>query len=152
MFPFLENDQNWWSTSLAWAKGNLLPRIKHIASPESRFTGTQHTISASSATPGPGNAALPEEKSEAMKRPDFTFHTFMTNSTDIESSSDGRQPAYIGKAKIISSAIFDDSFDVTPKRPTSKGFSDSNRTQSIKALAGVVGPTATNPDTVSGSL
>lgn len=151
MSPFSENDQNWWSTSLTWAKGNL-PRIKHIASPKSCSTGTQHIISASSATPGPGNAALPEERGEAMKRPDSTFHTFMTNSTGIGSSSDGRQPAYIGEAGIISSPIFDDSFDVTPKRSTSKSFSDSNRTHSIKAPAGVAGPTATNPDTLSGSL
>jgi hypothetical protein len=152
MSPSLENDRNWWSKSLTWPKGNLLPRIKGVASPGSYFTGTQHTISASSATPGPGNAALPEERGETMKIPDFTFHAFMTNSTDIESSGDGRQPAYIGKAKITSSAIFDDSFDVTPKRPASKSFSDSNRTQSIKTPTRVASPTAIDPDTASSSL
>src|ERR1700722_2251692 len=148
MFPFLENDQNWWSTSIAWAKGNLLPRIKHAASPGSRFTGTQHTTSASSATPGPGNTAPRDERGEVVNRPDFTFLASMTNLTDIESSSDSRQPAYISKVAITSSAIFDDSFDVTPKRPTSKGFGDSNPTQAIKAPAGVTGP---NPDTVFSS-
>jgi hypothetical protein len=152
MSPFLENDQNSWSTSLTWARGNLLPRIKHVASPRSCFTGTQHTISASSAMPGPGNAALPEERGETRKRPDFALHDFMTDSADIESSGDGRQPAYVGKAEIISSAIFDDSFDVTPKRPTSKGFSDSNRTQSIKVPTGVASPIAIGPDTTSRSL
>jgi hypothetical protein len=113
MFPILENDQNWWSTSLAWAKGNLLPRIKHAASPGSRFTGTQHTLPASSATPRLSSAALLEETDEVMNRPDFTFLASMTSSTDIESLSDGRQPAFIGKAAITSGAIFDDSFDVT---------------------------------------
>ena len=152
MSPFVENDQNWWSTSLTWARGNLLPRIKHVASPRSHFTGTQHTISASSATSGAGNAGLPEERGETMKRPDFAFHAFMTDSTGIQSSGDGRQPAYIGKAKITFSAIFDDSFDVTPKRPTSKGFRDSTRTQSIKAPTGVASPTAIDPDTASSSL
>jgi hypothetical protein len=152
MFPFLENDQNWWSTSLAWAKGNLLPRIKQAASPESRFTGTQHTISASSARPRPGNAAPPEERGEVMNRPDFTFLASMTDLTDIESLSDSRQPLYIGKAAITSSAIFDDSFDVMPRTPTFNGFGDSNPTQFIEAPAGATSPIATNPDTVFGSL
>jgi hypothetical protein len=152
MSPSLGNDRNWWSKCLTWAKGNLLPRIKHVASPRSCFTDTQHTISASSATPRPSNAALPEERGEAMKIPDFTFHAFMTNTMDIKSPGDRRQPTYIGKAKITSSAIFDDSFDVTPKRSTSKGFSDSNRTQSIKAPTGVASPTAIDPDTASSSL
>src|SRR5271156_627726 len=152
MFPFLENDQNWWSTSLAWAKGNLFPRIKHAASPGSHFTGTQHTISASSARPRPGNAAPPEERGEVMNRPDFTFLASMTDLTDIEPLSDSRQPVYIGKAAITSSAIFDDSFDVTPRGPTFNGFGDSNPTQFIEAPAGATSPTATNPDTVFGSL
>jgi hypothetical protein len=149
MFPFLENDQNWWSTGIAWAKGNLLPRIKHAASPGSRFTGTQHTISAGIATSRPGNAAPREERGEVTNKPDFTFLASMTNLTDIESSSDSRQPAYISKAAITSSAIFDDSFDVTPKKATFKSFGDLNPTQAIKAPAGVAGP---NPDTVFRSL
>src|SRR5436305_10012588 len=152
MFPFLENDQNWWSTSRAWARRNLLPRIKHAASPGSSFTGIQHTISASSATPRPGNAAPSEERGEVMNRPDFTFLASMTNSTDTESLSDSRQPAYIGKAAITSSAIFDDSFDVTPRGPTFNRFGDSNLTQFFETPAGVTSPTGTNPDTVFGSL
>jgi hypothetical protein len=102
--------------------------------------------------PEPSNATLPEERGETMKRPDLTLHAFMISSTDIESSGDGRQPAYVGKAEIISSAIFDDSFDVTPKRLTSKGFSDSNRTQSIQVPTGVASPIAIDPDTASRSL
>jgi hypothetical protein len=151
-----KKDQDRWSRSSTWAKNNILPRIKEPTSPRSWLRDTKNAKSSHSSTPGHSMEMPPAESGNIGASSDAILQAALTDLNNSRSShlstagfGIGKRPLHAGKSMTISDTIFDDDLDdVTPIRPNSCDFGDSNCTLSINTASAETGQSIINAGAV----